>query len=218
MPRPMPKLDHVFADQADASRAIARAGEITRASSLPGSPPYVQWPISRIEAVYELAFLRIFIAWEMFLEASFYRRLCGYVVQLPTIAGAPAESLLAAPYPTIKKAESAVLGNQFYIAWYNVDTVLKRCQSHVANGRHESVFASNYADLKSLGYIRHRIAHGTDDAKKKFDSATNHLTGSTYPGSRPGRFLRAKQPNVTPKRSWLDGIADQLIHLAGQIT
>lgn len=123
------------------------------------------------------------------------------------------------PYhPTLTSADAAVRGSQPYIAWYNVQTVEKRCKKHIASGLHESVFTSSYSRLEWFSAIRHRIAHGQADAKTKFDTATRSLNSKTYPGSRPGRFLRDWDSSKSPRVRWLESIILELSSLAGQIT
>lgn len=76
--RNMPPLGAVFARQCDLALNLARAGEIARAASPPGSIAYQQLYPARLETLYEAAYLRVFISWELFLEESFLRFLCGY--------------------------------------------------------------------------------------------------------------------------------------------
>jgi hypothetical protein len=213
MPRTMPRLDLVLIKDGKAAIELARAGEIVRSTSIAGTPAWNEWPVSRLEALYELAFLRVFIQWEMFLEETFYRYLCGYASRYgqATLAGA------ASYYRTISAAEVSVLAGQPYIAWYNVATVEKRCKKHIKNGLHEKVFASSLARLRDFSAVRHRIAHGQKDAKAKFDAATMSLAKRVYPASRPGRFLRDWDSSRSPPVRWLESIVTDFGNLAGQI-
>src|SRR5687768_9158736 len=79
MPRQMPRLAGEFHTKVVASVSLARAGELIRAHFGANDPYRNELSVSRLEAIYELAFLRIFIDWEIFLEESFVRYLCGYV-------------------------------------------------------------------------------------------------------------------------------------------
>jgi hypothetical protein len=210
MPRALPRFDLELAKDGQAALGIARAGETVRAAYPAGSVARREWYQARLEALYELAFLRVFIAWETFLEATFYRYLCGYVSRLgpqtPTVV-----------YRSIADAEIAVLGGSQYIAWYKCSTVIRRCQTHIPNGWHEMTINSRLTDLEHYSAVRHRIAHGQANAKAKFDLATQHFAGKTYRGSRPGRFLREWDGTTWPKKTWLDTIVGDLCNLAGQI-
>lgn len=212
MPRPMPRFDQDLIKEGRTALGLARAGEIVRAHFGSGSVAWREWPVARLEALYELAFLRIFIAWEEFLEASFYRYMCGY---------ASARHGQAMPigvfHPTLLSAEAAVLGGQPYKSWYKPSTVVARSQVHMSNGRHEIVINSSLGRLGDFAAIRHRIAHHQSDARAKFDSATLALAGRTYPASRPGRFLRDWHPRSSPPTRWLETIIGDLVGLATQI-
>src|SRR2546427_472886 len=78
MARRMPQLQALFATETDRALGLAEAGERIRAVSHSGSVGRTELSISRLEAMYEMAFLRIFLLWEDFLEQSFLRYLCGY--------------------------------------------------------------------------------------------------------------------------------------------
>src|SRR3989442_15335772 len=76
MPRRMPRFDLTLSRQAQLAIAIARAGEIARLSGVTFIRK--EWSAIRLEALYELAYLRVFSAWETCLESIFYRSLCGF--------------------------------------------------------------------------------------------------------------------------------------------
>jgi len=219
MPRQMPRLDVELSAQVQSAIAIVRAGEIARTCTDPVVRS--QWTPTRIEALYELAYLRAFIAWESCLEALFYRSLCGFASR------AGKEMLIAglagvAPsgyYRTIADAETAVCGSG-YALWY-VDRIIPRCTQFLQSGagfpnRQATVLASNRARLKHFEAVRHRIAHDHSDARRKFDAATIFFAGRTYASSRPGRFL-ADRDASTPPRRWLDAALTELVGLSGQM-
>jgi hypothetical protein len=176
------------------------------------------WSVIRLEALYELAFLRIFMAWETCLESVFYRSLCGYA------SSAGQEQLLAGSYfPTLSAAESAVLGSQNYILWHDPRKVVQRCQKFIKSGvvgcpgLQETVISSNSARLAYLASTRHRIVHDQLDAKRKFDAASLAIAGRTYASSRPGKFLRDFDTSSSPPRRWLEVTILDLEGLARQI-
>jgi hypothetical protein len=210
----MPNLDTAFAREAQKAIELVRAGERIRVLAGAGSELSRTWPASRMEALYELAYLRIFVAWEVFLEATFLRYLCGYSSvthgQAALVSGITF-------YSTLQAAELAVLGKQQYFLWHNPTTVVNRCKGHILNGRHELVISSNLTRMQYFGDIRHRIAHLRDDVKQKFDTVTTNLATKTYKGSQPGRFLRDWVSGSSPATRWLEAIAGELTGLAGQI-
>jgi hypothetical protein len=209
----MPFLDAELHRRVQDATALANAGELARAELKSGSAAYRELHIARLELLYELALLRMFVQWEVFLEASFLRYLCGYVSRRGS-----ANLRTGVNYAlTLSSAELTMLGGQSYVLWHDPNRIVMRAQRFFVNAPHEIVIASQTARLLSFAAIRHRIAHGQNDAKQKFDAATLQLAGRRYRGSRPGRFLRDWDNAATPPRRWLETIAADFIGLAGQI-
>jgi len=214
----MPRFDLAIAAQSRIARDIVLAGE--QAAIGGRGRITVKWTRQRLEYLHEFAFLRLFAAWELTLEAIFFRSLCGYSSQ------AGRETLVAGSYyPTITAAETAVLTaeKKTFLLWHNASDVIRRCQVHIRSGSstmpalQETVVASNRARLRALAAIRHRIVHDQSDAQSKFDQATLLLAGRTYLASRPGRFLRDNDPAAGPPRRWLNTLIAELTGLAGQM-
>lgn len=216
MPRRMPRFDLELYSQAQSAIAIAKAGEISRSYS--EATIRKEWPMTRLEALYELAFLRVFAAWEMYMEAVFFGSLCGFAS-----AAGQEQVVGGAYYSTISAAETAVLGGQHYLLWQNPQKVIDRCQKFIKAGAgcpcvQETVFASSLTHLTHLASARHRIVHTHQaDAKSKFDAATAHIAGRTYPASRPGKFLRDWDTSTAPHRRWLEVLIGHLISLTAQV-
>jgi hypothetical protein len=205
----MPPFDVRLSDATTVASDIVTAGEVALASRIP------EWTVKRLEFLYELAYLRTFAAWESFLEAIFYRSLCGYASR----AGGQ-ETLVAGTYHrTVSDAERAVLGpRRQYVLWHNPADVAARCRHFIQHGRpgiQESVIASNITRLQHLAAIRHRVVHDQANARLNFDQATLALAGRTYPASRPGKFLRDTDRATAQK--WLEVFIAELNGLAGQI-
>ena len=219
MPRRMPRFDRQLAHQAQLAIGLVRAGEASRING--GHAGRTDWTIARLEALHEFAYLRVFAAWETCLEAIFFRSLCGYA------SGAGQETLLTGPhFPSLAAAETAALaaegpGFQFLL-WHSPWKVITRCRRFIQSGLphchavQETVMASSSTRLSHLSHIRHRIVHDQEDAKRKFDTATQQFSGRTYPASRPGRFLRDWTTSV-PRQRWLDVAVNELVSLAAQM-
>jgi hypothetical protein len=77
MPRTMPPLAAQFTRRVFEGFALAEAGDLA-GSGLVDAQLRKEWHVARVEFLYELSFLRIFIEWEAFLEQTFIRYLCGY--------------------------------------------------------------------------------------------------------------------------------------------
>jgi hypothetical protein len=213
----MPRFDNALSSQAQSAIAIAKAGEMAHVSS--EAAVRKEWNTIRLEALYELAYLRVFAAWETCLEAVFYRSLCGYASaagQETLVSGGPY-------YPTLAAAESAVLSGKSYRLWHAPQQVIDRCQKFIKSGTpgcpavQENVISSNLTHLSNLSYIRHRVVHDQADAKRKFDAATLQIAARTYPASRPGKFLRDWDRSALPHRRWLEVTIAGLTALTSQM-
>jgi hypothetical protein len=169
--------------------------------------------ISDVEFSYELAFLRIFLAWEILLENVLVRLMCGYQHsggQETLKGGGPY-------YKTLADAEAAVLGGRLYKLWHNPRHVIERAEAFLTQTRFEAVLKSAEASLARYAAVRHRIAHSQKHTEREFDRATMSLAGKRYQGSRPGRFLRDWVPASNPPRRWISAPSDELKGLAQQI-
>lgn len=211
MPRRMPRLDISFAREAKRALQLADAGVKIRAGSLPNSIVRKEFTIARLEALYEVAFLKVFLVWETFLEQSFYRYLCGHNSALGSC------TLRQPASPNISAAETTVLGGSDYVSWANSTVVVRRAQRFMTAGFHETVLLSDAARLAHFTSIRNRIAHPSLYARRKFDGATWFLATRMYPGSSAGKFLRDQAVALPIPKTWLEEIAGELVSLAQQI-
>src|SRR5690242_8034031 len=104
MSRRMPRLAASFQQRIADALELARAGDWA-AVSLLDRRLRDEWYTSRVELLYELAYLRMFIEWEQFLEQTFLRYLCGYTSANWIVSPAAGNSF----YVTLLAAEKAVL-------------------------------------------------------------------------------------------------------------
>lgn len=208
----MRQLDAELHEHVTAALELAKAGELVRTIAPTQSELWREWSVSRLEALHELAFLRVFIAWESFLHESLCHYMCGH----DSARFGPAVPV-SGHQPNVKAAEAALLGKRDYILWHDPALAIARCQRHLTSCRHEIVLRAMTARLAWYSSIRHRIAHGQSDAKKKFDAATTALAGRRYPASRPGRFLRDWTMMGTTRVRWLEAIVMEIAGLASQI-
>jgi len=213
MARQMPGLETDFHRRVAEAMRLAEIGEIARSEAISGSQTRRSLHHSRIELLYEMAFLRIFVGWEAFLEQTFLRYLCGYSSKIGTAVISAGASFS----PTLARAEAAVLGGRDYVLWHNPSKVVQRSQRFFSRSPIETVLLSNTARLEALAIVRHRIAHSQNDARQKFDTATMTIAGRRYRGSRAGAFLRDWDVSATPSVRWLEQLGHELQSIAGQI-
>ena len=209
MPRQMADLGYVFERRVEGAVDLALAGEQARVH-LPPMAGGSGFRIARLEYLYELAYLRMFVAWESFLEQTFYRYMCGSVStrfgQQTMVTGRYFRSTAA--------AEAVVLGGQAYKLWHNPTHVAGRVAAFVINGQHEQLMNSASVRIGHMASLRHRIAHDQKDGAAKCDAATMYFAGRRYPAARPGRFLRDWDAH---NRRQLERMKDELIGLSKQI-
>ncbi len=213
MSRGMPPLSGQFQAQVAEAMLIAVSGEVARAEAGPASLTRRHLHPARLELLYELAYLRIFVGWEAFLEQVFFRLLCGYQSRFGQALLVPNSSYSR----TLQHAEQAVLAGQQYVLWHNPARVIARSQKFFSTCTVDSVLSSNVDMLAHLAAIRHRITHSQTDARRQFDAATMDLSGRRYRGSRAGAFLRDYDRTVAPHIRWLERLGGQLTQLAAQI-
>lgn len=213
MPRQLPRFDKQLLAEARMAHSVVLSGE--RAQILCRS----DWTPVKIEYLYELAFLRLFAAWEFTLESVFLRMMCGYSTRAGKI-----ERLITGPHsPSLNDAETAVLAGGRYVLWHGAGSVIRRCQKYFKRRQKgappilELVLSSNEARLEAWAAIRHRIVHEQNDARRKFDQASTMFSGRTYPASRPGKFLKDLDRNFTPPKTWLETAINELTGLARQM-
>lgn len=189
------------------------AAELVRISAPIGSAGRRAFNATKIESIYELAYLRMFGLWERFLEDAFYRLLCGYTAGGNVIPFTPS----ACRSKTLADAETQVLGGRPYKLWHNPQHVVGRSKQFFVSGPHEIVLSSALTRISQLADIRHHIAHATADTQRKYHLATMSIAGARF-GIRAGRFLRSRTvaPATGIQVRWLDLLADDLSSFARQ--
>jgi hypothetical protein len=165
--------------------------------------------------LYELAYLHVFSAWEVFLEEVFLRYLCGYEfcgTQEPIRAGCAFAANLTA-------ARTALFGSKPYLLWHNPSTVVGRANQHFDTGnRVATVLGSALSDIEDFAAIRHRIAHDHSDARLKFDAATMRLSAIRVRSCSAGDFLKRSTLDYAGNpTSWLERISSDLTRIALQL-
>lgn len=214
MPRQMPPLAVAFAAAVGQAVDLAEAGELIRNAAKKDAVAYRELRPSRLEALHELAYLRVFVQWENFLEAAFLRMQCGYIspIYVPVLHAGKTR-----PH-TLDDAFQALGRGRDYLLWHHPPAIVNRAVEWLVHGPHELVISSNQTRLEWFAAIRHGIAHRSADARAKVNNATLGLAGRRYRGASAGRFLRDWAPGTTQPQRWLNVIADELVALARQIT
>jgi hypothetical protein len=211
----MPRYDLTFQQEVDGLLALVDASEALRDDPTHGRSNRTRLTLARLQAIYELAYLKMFTRWEVFLECALLRYLCGYQSR----HGRPAIHSQPTYFPTIATATAALMRpGHTYLLWHNPQYAITRSHNHLTACPVENILAAATAQITDCSNIRHHIAHAQDDARAKFDIATMNFAGRRYPGSYPGLFLRDVNNAVNPPVRYIRHLAQFLCALASQIT
>jgi hypothetical protein len=211
MPRSLPQYDQDFSSEA--AKAALLVGRLEQSLLAPHPEICARIKSVDVEFAYELAYLRTYLAWEVLLEQTLIRLICGYH------KSSGPEPLKSGTnyFSRLSDAENAVLGGRRYKLWHDPAIVAQRASRWLDNSLYEQIILSSQAKLEHFAAVRHRIAHSQKDAQSNFDMTTMTLAGKRYPASRPGRFLRDRQSGSSPPRRWLSVITNELTSLATQL-
>ena len=160
--------------------------------SLPGSHPHISQ--KRSHSMIELAFLRAYLAWEVFLEESFVCYLLGMA--------APRR---AAPHrftipPGRREAKEWVVPEGREYASWDANTVRSRAKRFFRGGKpFHPALRSHQHSLDQTRTIRNAIAHESDKAHERFKNVARDMLGGTLPPKLTvGRFLNTSVPGSAP--------------------
>jgi len=211
--RSMPPLDQAFSARVSETLGIVASTEALWLVAPPTSQVRRQLKVNQLEALYESVYLRIFSAWEAFLEDALVRLMAGYV----TASYRPIPAAGSHIERTVKGARSTLYGSQSYLLWHDPASVARRAARYLVDSPVEQVVLSQNSRLKIFADIRHHIAHGSDDTHSKFLAASAVLASNSFSG-KAGRLLRGSDmsdPLNQPK--WIRVISFELIDIASLI-
>jgi len=138
----------------------------------------------QVEIVTELAFLRIFIAWENFLEESFIR----YSVGAESPSGYRPNRLIEPG--NMGHALELISSGREYTKWNSACEVISRAEAYFRDGEpFKNAIQGATTDLNDMNTIRNRIAHKSPISKGKFNDFVRRKLGYGRRGMTPGRFL-----------------------------
>jgi len=146
-------------------------------------------PRIQVEMITELSFLRIFIAWENFLEESFIR----YLVGAKSPSGyIPKRTVSPSNMEIAKKILSGE--RKEYIRWNSASEVVARAEIYFKDGEpYANAIRGATIDLDDMNIIRNRITHMSSTSKTKFNNFVRRRFGHGKSGMTPGRFLLTQQ-------------------------
>jgi hypothetical protein len=197
------------------ARALKEAKDLAydaRQWAVPPAPgSRAQITTQRRDLLTEIAFLRAFTGWEIFLEETFLLYLLGH--QPPK--GPPPRRY---GFPQDKSAASEWCSDgKEYAKWNSMD-VRRRANRWFKDGRpFTPALQSQQSRLDQLVTIRNAIAHESSAARTKFENLVRIELQALPPGITVGGFLLTLQPNSNPPLSYLDFYLGQVQQVASNI-
>ncbi|MFC1937444.1 hypothetical protein ACFLWY_02645, partial [Chloroflexota bacterium] len=141
----------------------------------------------QVDLIFELAFLKIFIAWEQFLENSFIRYMCG----ASSLSGRNPRRIVSAKH--LEDALRVVCGDRLYADWTSVDVIINRANSFFDNGEpYSTPLQSAAVELTNMKKIRNHIVHHSKKSRDDFRKIFVNVYGFRPQGMSAGRFLRQR--------------------------
>ena len=176
-----------------------------------GRRPYITR--KRRDSMIEMAFLRAFLGWELFLEESFVLFLAG---QKPPRGRPPYRHTFP---PDLEKArEWVVPEGRPYAKWSIAAEVANRAERHFrSGGPFASVLRANQNTLEDARFIRNAIAHDSASAFARFEMVVRTTLLTLPPKLTVGGFLSTTKPATTPPISFLEFYIGRIDFAARQI-
>jgi hypothetical protein len=176
-----------------------------------GARPYIKR--ERRDSMTELAFLRAFLAWEVFLEKSFVLHLLG---QKPPRGRAPYRYTFPPDQRTAM--DWLVPEGRPYANWTGAAAVRTRAERYFRGGGHYAgVLSSNQNVLDETQTIRNAIAHESMSARQKFENLVRNKLRTLPHNLTVGGFLGTTIPGSSPPVSFLEFSINKIDFAARQI-
>jgi hypothetical protein len=155
----------------------------------------VSLPHFQAALICELAYLRCFLAWEVFLEECFY----AYMLGKESPCGSTFRRYVT---PTdARHARRLVKGARKFSTWADSTDVAARAKLFFRDGDpFATALGAASSDLADMVKIRNRIAHRSGTAKSEFLDLVRRRHGSVPPGTNAGRFLLGIDSGATANR------------------
>ena len=179
--------------------------EDARDWAIPTSPTTAaQITTQRRDVLTETAFLRAFIAWEVFLEETFLLYLLGHRLpkrSAPRRYGFP---------PSREAATEWCSDGKAYSKW-SVSEVRKRADRWFKDGKpFTPALQGQQSRLDQLTTIRNAVTHVSPDARTKFENLVRQELGYLPPNTTVGGFLITAKPATTPPQSFMEFDIEQM--------
>ena len=179
--------------------------------SLPGAHPHIS--TKRRDYITEIAFLRAYQAWEVFVEESFILYLWG---NKPPRGRAPARYAFPPSHKTAM--EWVIPEGRDYAQWTVAQHVCERAERFFKAGAAFSpVLKGNQSMLDDTRTLRNAIAHKSLAARLKFEKMVRDKLGALPPNLTVAAFLGMTEPASAPPVSFFEYYVGRIDLAARQI-
>ena len=138
----------------------------------------------QIYLIYELSFLRIFLAWEWFVENTFILYMSG----IKTGKGYRAKTYVKPRNE--KHAYDLVREGRDYVDWTSTDTVIRKASLFFEKGApYKNALEQVITDIQDMKTLRNATVHMSKDSQEKFKSLVRRKIGYAKTNITPGEFL-----------------------------
>jgi hypothetical protein len=165
----------------------------------------------RRDTLTEMAFLRAFTGWEIFLEETFLLYLLGHqppMGQPPCRYGFP---------PSKEAASEWCTEGRDYAKW-NVSDVRRRADRWFRHGKpFTPALRGQQSRLDQLITIRNAIAHESSAARGKFEALVRNEIRALPPNTTVGSFLMTTKPSSNPPISYMEFYLNEVEQVAQNI-
>jgi len=163
---------------------------------------------SAVALIAEISFLKIFVAFENFIENTFLYYMLG---------GKSPNKYCPIRYVFPKDKEHAIKMTlqdySNYTDWSTPDKIVKRAEYTFKNGEPFKTGIASYIQiLQDLKIIRNYITHSSENAKDKFEIRARFYLGTLPPGNvlTVGNFLLMYSPQNTRPICFIEFFAEKL--------
>ncbi len=142
----------------------------------------------------EAAVLKIFIAWERYLEQSFLE----YLMGAPSTTGTSLTCYLRAP--SVDHAKRVLVGTQRYVDWSNPEIVVLLADLYFSGGApYHVALSSIQSDLFDLRSIRNAAAHLSTTTSHQLDQLALRELGRASTGVSVYDLVTSYDPKTSGK-------------------
>jgi hypothetical protein len=170
--------------------------------------------IDQVYLIYELSFLKIFLAWEYFLEKAFIF----YMLGEKTDSGYQPQSRIRILEADEKLAYEIVKGERRFPDWLNLEFMREKSELFFKDGAPFKDTLYNNQTIKSglqmMKTTRNRIVHASPKTKEEFNSMLRNEFGYVL-DITPGKFLMMEEKET--KKFYIDYFKEILLTAANQI-